>query len=1039
MNRQSVLVGIIPIFVALASSGVSSAQDDAPEPIDFQRQVRPILSSKCFQCHGPDEEHREADLRLDTQAGLAGGILVPGDPESSELIARVTSEDSDLRMPPVDSGKDLTPEQIEILRQWIAEGAQWSGHWAFVPPERHPVPQLETHGEWVRHWIDAFVAEQWKPLGLTPGPEAPPDTLVRRLYLDLIGLPPTVEQADTFLQNSDPDRYTQLVETLLASPHYGEKWARHWLDAARYADSDGFEKDKPRDVWMYRNWVIAALNRDMPYDQFIIEQIAGDLLPDCTQDQRVATGFVRQSMLNEEGGIDPEQFRMEAMFDRMDAVGKAVLGVTIQCAQCHNHKYDPLTHTEYYRMLAFLNNSHEGSVPVYDEQQLAERERILGEISAIEQRLKEQTPDWRPQLEQWVAQQRGNQPCWTVLKLNNANDNSQRYLPQEDGSLLAQGYAPTRFDAQFTATSNLPEIHAIRLELLTDPNLPGGGPGRSLTGLCGLTEFKLEVSTGGDEKDKRSVEFKSVTADFGNDRRQLDPQYGDKDGKRGFTGPAPYAIDGDNATAWGIDTGPGRRGASHRAVFLAQENVAMGPTTHLRFHLVQMHGGWNSDDNQTMNLGRFRISVSSQVDAVADPLPQQVRAMVESRRSVNELTEQQCDALFSYWRTTQSQWQAANKQIEALWSQHPEGTTQLVLCERAHRRPTHLLGRGDFLKPQEEVEPGVAEFLHPLEVAGAPTRLDFARWLVDRRSPTTARAMVNRVWQAYFGRGLVETSEDLGSQGSPPSHPALLDTLAVEFMQQGWSLKWLHRQIVMSATYRQSSQVTASQLERDPVNRSLARGPRFRIDAELVRDVALSASGLLTDTIGGPSVYPPAPEFLFQPPASYGPKTWDSDLGADKYRRGLYTFRFRSIPYPAFSVFDAPSGTSACTRRSRSNTPLQALTTLNEPLYVECARALANAALDRPDSTSDAQRVTFAFRCCVTRPPTPSEQATLLELLEECRERFAQPQNGELAQQLAALDPHAENARTARNPAELAAWTAVCRVMLNLDETITKE
>ena len=690
-------------------------------------------------------------------------------------------------------------------------------------------------------------------------------------------------------------------------------------------------------------------------------------------------------------------------------------------------------------MFAFFNNSDEGSVPVYPEAQLAERHRILAEIAEIEERLKSQAPDWRERLTQWIVQQRGKEPEWTVLELHNANDNAQRYLPQEDGSLLAQGYAPTRFDAQFTATTSLPSIRAIRLELLTDSNLPSHGPGRSLRGLCALTEFKLETSSTEAEAAKKAVGFQHATADYANPRMQLDPQFGDKQGKRGFTGPVEYAIDGNNDTAWGIDAGPGRRNTPRKAVFVTKENIAASPGTNLRFHLVQMHGGWNSDDNQTLNLGRFRISVSSDEKAIADPLPRQVRAMVESKRELAQLSNAEVSQLFSYWRSTRPEWKEANDEIEQLWSQHPEGTTQLVLDERKQRRVTHVLSRGNFLAPLQEVTPGVPEFLQPLEVSGNPTRLDFARWLADRRSPTTARAIVNRIWQAYFGTGLVETSEDLGSQGTPPSHPELLDTLAVDFMDHDWSLKWLHRQIVMSATYRQSSVATPEKLAKDRSNRWLSRGPRFRMDAELIRDTALAASGLLTDTIGGPPVYPPAPKFLFQPPASYGPKTWNYDLGADKYRRGLYTFRFRSVPYPVFTVFDAPSGTSACTRRSRSNTPLQALTTLNEPLYVECARALAATTLQY-GGNSDRERLEFAFRRCETRQPLDHESELLLNFLNESRQRFALNEQKDQARKLAGVDGHDErDSETGTAPAELAAWTATCRVILNLDETITKE
>lgn len=1017
--------------------GLLTANLSAAEPVDFQRDVRPLLSEACFHCHGPDDKHREADLRLDVGDALPDGLIVAGDPAASELIKRITSDDPDLKMPPADSGKELSTRQIQTLKQWVAEGAEWAGHWAFGAPRRPELPKLKTLGDWVQNPIDSFVAARLEREGLKPSSKAEAATLIRRLHLDLTGLPPTIVQADEYLNDPTGRQFREQIGKLLDSSHYGEKWARDWLDAARYADSDGFEKDKPRYVWMYRDWVVNALNRDLPYDQFVIEQLAGDLLPSPTQDQLVATGFLRNSMLNEEGGIDPEQFRMEAMFDRMDAIGKAVLGMTIQCSQCHSHKYDPLTQTDYYRLFAFINNSHEGSLPVYPPEQLTKRQSLLSKIKQIEMSLREKNPDWQARLQQWMDSVRGNQPQWEVLKIANAepSNNAQRYFEQPDRSLLAQGYAPTRFTAHFAAETNTSDMHAFRLEMLTDPNLPSGGPGRSVDGLFALTGITVNVTNPENDEEKRTVKFVGATADYANERVQLGEKFADKQGKRRFTGPIEYAIDGDDETAWSIDAGPGRRNQSRKAVFVAEGNVAFPAGAKLRISLDQKHGGWNSDDVQTMNLGRFRISVCSSEDAVADPLPRNVRTIVESGRALDDLPGNEVDTLFSYWRTTVTDWSSQNEQIEKLWQQHPTGTTQLVMSERATPRKTHQLERGDFLKPREQVEPGVPGFLHPLEASSDPTRLDFAKWLVDRDSPTTARAIVNRIWQGYFGTGLVETSEDLGSQGSTPSHPELLDWLAIELMDNGWSLKHLHRLIVTSATWQQSSRVTPELLKRDPSNQLLARGPRFRMNAELVRDLTLASSGLLTRTVGGRGVYPPAPEFLFLPPASYGPKTWKTETGPDRYRRSLYTFRFRSVPYPSLSVFDAPPGEAPCTRRSRSNTPLQALTTLNEPLFVESARALAEQTLANSES-NDADRLTFAFRRAVTRRPSEAELDVLTELLGDARDRFSKAAAADQASSLAG-DTSSDSDET--SVAERAAWTIVCRVILNIDEAITKE
>ncbi len=536
--------------------------------------------------------------------------------------------------------------------------------------------------------------------------------------------------------------------------------------------------------------------------------------------------------------------------------------------------------------------------------------------------------------------------------------------------------------------TDLTSITAFRLELLTDPNLPMGGPGRSVKGTGALTEFRVQAAPADGKGKPIEVEFARATADINPPEAPLDPIFDDRSGKKRLTGPIGFAIDGKNETAWGTDTGPGRRNQPRKAVFTAEKPVGFPGGTTLKFFLRQNHGGWNSDDNQNCNLGRFRLAITTAPSASVDPVPQHVREILAIPRQ--QRTSTQTNAVFRYWRTTVPEWNGADAWIESLWKQHPEGSTQLALSERASRRPTHLLVRGDFLKPGKTVEPGVPSFLHAMPAGAPATRLTFARWLVDRNSPTTARSLANRVWQAYFATGLAATTEDLGLQCEPPSHPELLDWLAVEFMENGWSLKHLHRLIVTSAVYRQSSRSTPELLARDPYNRLLARGPRSRVDAELVRDIALAASGVLDPKIGGPSVCPPAPAFLFQPPTSYGPKVWAEAVGPERYRRAVYTFRYRSVPYPMLQAFDAPNGDFACVRRTRSNTPLQALTTLNEPIYLECARALALRTLCDGGST-DSDRLVYAFRRCLARGPSEPETATLLDLLRRQTERFGRP------------------------------------------------
>jgi mono/diheme cytochrome c family protein len=1016
---------------------------DGKPGVTFERDVLPVFQSRCFSCH--DGRKQTASYRLDVRAlALKGGesgrrAVAPGKPGESELFRRITSDDPERQMPP--SGKRLTPAQVAAIKAWIEAGASWPDalanerkgrHWAFVAPRRPAVPNPRNAKQEAANPIDRFIRARLEEEGLAPAPEAGRVTLIRRVYLDLVGLPPAPEDVDAFVADTRPGAYERLVDRLLASPHHGERWGRLWLDAARYADSDGFEKDKPRFVWAYRDWVVGAINRDLPYDRFVIEQIAGDLLPGATQEQVVATGYLRNSMINEEGGIDPEQFRMEAMFDRMDAIGKGVLGLTIQCAQCHSHKFDPLTQTDYYRLFAFLNNSHEANVTVYTPMEQARRADLFRQIAAIEADLKHRHPDWQARMAEWEKGVAKGQPTWTVLRPRvwDESTGGQKYLPQPDGSFLALGYAPTKHRVHFETKVDAKEITAFQLELLTDPNLPRGGPGRSIEGTGALTEFEVEWAPADGPAKKTKVKFKKATADVNMPPTPLKPIYDDKSKKKRLLGPVDFAIDGKDDTAWGIDIDPGRRNQPRKAVFTLAEPIRSDKGVVLHLYLKQNAGGWNSDDNQNNNLGRFRLSITDVPDVEADPLPARVRGILAI--PAGQRTPAQVDALFSAWRTTVPEWKDANARIEALWKEHPEGTTQLALREREKPRTTHLLRRGDFLKPGDPVAPGVPNFLHPFPKGAPANRVGFAEWLVDPNSPTTARALVNRVWQAYFGAGIVSSSEDLGTQCEPPTHPELLDWLAVEFMESGWAMKHLHRLIVTSATYRQASRLTPELANRDPYNRLLARGPRLRVDGEVVRDIALAASGLLHTTMGGPSVHPPLPAFLTVPPASYGPKVWQEDTGPERYRRALYTFRFRSVPYPALQAFDAPNGDFACVKRPRSNTPLQALTALNEPIFVECAKGLAARVL--AERQADGERLARAFRLCLARQPSAAERQVLAEMLERQRRRFA------------AKDPKPMELLAGRPempkgvaPAEAAAWVAVARVLLNLDETITKE
>ena len=1055
----------------LVGATQTATADNAPKlpppaqrPVDYTNDVLPILEGRCFKCHGPKKQ--EGGFRLDDAAaakkgGDTGGDVVPGDSAKSLLILAVAgATDAVSRMP--ESGEPLSDEQIGILRAWIDQGAKWPAakvaqgkdprqHWAFKAPLRPALPEVATT-TWPRNEIDRFILARLEKEELKPSPEADKVTMLRRLSLDLIGLPPTVAEVDAFLADRDTNSYEKQVERLLASPHYGERWGRHWLDAARYADSDGFEKDKSRNVWFYRDWVIGALNRDLPYDQFITEQLAGDQLPNPTQDQIVATGFLRNSMLNEEGGIDPEQFRMEAMFDRMECIGKSVLGLTIQCCQCHNHKFDPFAQEEYYRLFAFLNNDHAPQRVVYTPEEMMRRDNLTRQIREIEADLQHRTPDWQDRLNKWSAQVTAAEPAWEVLTPDDFKENGggAKLSLLSDQSMLCAGYAPTHCTFSVVGTSKLTRITGVRLELLCDPNLPRGGPGRSFKGTFGLTEIIIEAAPADDPKKKTEIKIAAASADIASPESPLDPAFDDRSGKKRILGPIQFAIDGKNETAWGIDTDSGRRNQDRKAVFQLATPIEFPAGAVIKVSLVQNHGGWNSDDHQNNLLGRFRVSVTqAPTPVVADPLPKRLRDALNVARDERATDRAGSDkttkaaaqsaaqnpALFSAWRATVADWSDVNAKIEALHQQWPEGTTALVLQARDEPRSTQLLKRGDFLKPDHPVMAGVPAILHPLPADAPPTRLSLAHWLADRRSPTTARVMVNRVWQAYFSTGIVSTSEDFGMQSEAPSHPELLDWLACEFMDRGWSTKALHRLIVNSATYRQSSKVAQELYTRDPYNRLLARGARFRVEGEVVRDVALASSGLLNPKLGGPSIYAPIPDSLLG--LSYAPLTWTTETGPDRYRRAIYTFRRRSLPYPALQNFDTPNGDFACVRRQRSNTPLQALTTLNEVIFIECAQALARRTLAEGGAT-DADRVNYAFRRSISRLPTEAERAELLGLLEKQRARIAEGwlNPREIATGKNELPGDLPQGTT---PAQLAVYTILARVILNLDEAIMKE
>lgn len=1007
------------VLLSFAISGLARAED----PVDYLRQIKPIFAQNCYKCHGPNEQ--ESELRLDTAAGaLKGGntgpAILPGEPEESLLIQAITGAGDATAMPP--EGEPLTAEQVALVRAWIAQGAKapldekplvatekQKVHWAFQPIARPAVPDVRR-SELVRNPIDAFIQARLDRAGIEPSPEADRTTLIRRLSFDLLGLPPSVEEVDQFLADTRPNAYELLVDRLLASPHYGERWGRHWLDLARYADSNGYTIDGSRSIWKYRDWVIDALNRDLPFDQFTVEQIAGDMLPDATLQQRVATGFHRNTLRNEEGGTDQEQFRVEAVVDRVDTTGSVFLGLSLGCARCHDHKYDPISQREFYQMFALLNNTDEPTLTIPTQQKSKELPALEAEIADAEKRLAETEAALGPKQAAWEKRVAQNLDIeWTELdpvELKSAKGATLTRL--DDRSVLAGGNLAPDEKYTFVADTPLTGITAVRLEALTHESLPKGGPGLASNGNLILSELKLAIIPREPQGLPTPVAFSRAVADHSQAKY-----------------PITAAIDEKPNTGWAINGSAGGLNVNRTAFFVLAQSCGDEAGTRLSFTL----------DHQSPKpylVGRFRLSVTT-APAEAVGLPDSVRlalAMAPSERTA----EQAALVKAEYFKIDPDRIPIAARvdELKARYKQLSDRiTTSLVMQERAEPRITNIHLRGDFLRHGAKVEPAVPAVLPALATSagGTPNRLDLAHWLVDERNPLTPRVTVNRIWQHYFGQGIVVTENDFGTQGTPPTHPELLDWLAAEFRDSGWRLKDIHRLIVTSATYRQSSQARPDLAEKDPTNRLLARQLRMRLDAEVVRDTALAASGLLCREIGGPGVYPPQAEGIYR--FTQTVKFWAESKGEDRYRRGLYTYFWRSSPYPFLVTFDAPNANVTCTRRERSNTPLQALTLANDRGFFEFAQALAACTLADVPAVDD-DRLRYVFRRCMAREPSVRELVRLSDYLQEQRQQFTDfPSDAE------AVAPPALPANT--SVVDGAAWTSVARVLMNLDEFITRE
>ncbi len=1025
MSRWIPAAALLALLAAPATAG---------EKLSFNRDIRSILSNNCFACHGPDESTRESGLRLDTRAGALGEDGGPAaidldSVDDSELLARITSDDEDLRMPPVDTGKQLSADEVARLRQWISEGATYEPHWSFVPPRQPELPAVRD-SRWASNAIDHFILVQLESNRLAPSPEADRATLIRRLYLDLLGVLPTPAEVAAFETSKHPQAYEELVDRLLANPHFGERWGRHWLDQARYADSNGYAIDEPRTMWPYRDWVIDAFNKDLPFDQFTIEQLAGDLLDDPTLENLVATGFHRNTLINNEGGTKADQFRVEQNKDRIDTTGSVWLALSVGCAQCHTHKYDPIEHREYYQLYAFFDslqdqNSVAPTIKAHSPIQRQQIESLSTQIAAIRSTLEVDDEQVAARRAKWeaglVAKAPAVDPDWKVLAFDDySSKHGATFETLADDSIVVGG--ANRPDDRYTLRASAPitTIRSLRLELRRHESLPLGGPGRASNGNIVLSELRL---LGPDGQPRR---FAGAWADHSQPRYDV-----------------AGAIDDNPKTGWAINNSPEGGANQNRVAHLVlAEPLELNKNDRIVIEM-EFHNG-----TSVYNVGGFRLSAAS----AASPHFQETKARQElaaiatlpiEKRSAAQ--QQQLDHGFA--REDPVLGPAAERltQLEAeLQSIEKSVPSAMVLRELAKPRTTHIHLRGDFLRPGLVVEPNVPAILPALyapsddtpsdDAASArATRLDLARWLVRDDHPLTARVRVNRVWMRLFGDGLVETENDFGTQGSPPTHPELLDWLAIHFREQGWSTKQLIRLMVNSSTYRQSSQMRADLQQADPQNLLLGRQNRVRVEAEIVRDLALSAAGLLSPKIGGPSVFPPQPDGVYS--FTQTNKSWKTSQGEDRYRRGMYTFFYRSAPHPMLSTFDVPNFNQTCTRRDRSNTPLQSLTMANDEALVEAAQALALRILSETsaeNSVDAASRVERMFRTSLCRTPTEKELSALLAFFTAQQQHFAERE--EDAQKFAPGE-----LPTGVSRGDAAAWTATARVLLNLDEMITRE
>jgi mono/diheme cytochrome c family protein len=1046
-------------WVGVAALG-ARPQQPAARPVSFNRDIQPILSNNCFACHGPDEKTRETKFHFDTEEGAFAkkGVIERGNAAESLLIEKITDPDPKERMPPPESGHSLTDRQIALLRQWIDEGAKWDTHWAFVPSVRHDPPAVRNE-RWARNPIDRFILARLEREGLKPSPEADKVTLLRRVTYDLTGLPPSPSDVDAFLADTAPDAYERRVDALLRSPQYGERMAMPWLDAARYADTHGYHIDSLRGMWRWRDWVIGAFNRNLPFDRFTIEQLAGDLLPDATTDQQIASGFNRNHMINFEGGAIAEEYQVEYVIDRVEATSSAFMGLTMGCARCHSHKFDPISHKDFYQFYAFFNTIPElgldgrtgNAAPVLPLPSAAQQKRldeVDAAIKTAEAALSNTVVE--PLQAAWqksIAEQGPPLDTDGLVALyeldGNFSDVSGRYQhgrtitgePTFDTGQI--GRAAT-FDGDtevsFGSVGAFDRADAFSLAawIRGRGNLPislfqklDDRRGRGYEWffddvvLAGIQRYaaRLNIRLASDAP-AGAIEVRT------RDRLRLGEWYhlamvydgsGKASGLTLYVNGEPF----DTEVVRDGLTGSIATGAALRVGSKALGPAYVGQIDDLRIY------------NRVLTAGRIeQLAIHAPFRSIlSGVIGKPSRADMERTRDYF-LKYAAPDTLRRTYRDLLDLREERIDLVDAI-------PTAMVMREMKTPRETFVLARGDYRNKTDKVQPGVPAVLPSLQKDAPLNRLTLAQWLVDPGHPLTSRVAVNRFWQMYFGYGIVKTQEDFGVQGEPPVHPELLDWLATEFVRTGWDVRAMQRLIVTSAAYRQSSKATPAHLEKDPENRLLARGPRGRLPAEMIRDTALAASGLLNPAIGGPSVRPYQPKGIWEELAfgdGFSGQSYEQSHGPDLYRRGMYTLWKRTAPPASLATFDAPDREKCTARRAQTNTPLQALALLNDPTYVEASRALAERTL-LEGGTDDANRVTYAFQRVLARRPSANEIDVLRSFLDVRRKGFRQDRQSAL--KLVAVGESPRNARL--DVGELAAWTTVASVILKLDVAITKQ